>query len=104
MLALVTAKAEPDQIIEYINAKEQAKNTSFVIKSGVGMGTVFGASGAACLITGASVLAGLALIGFGVACAGAVFAIASGSQVKLEEFSRAAKGYLPSNKDGDRNE
>lgn len=95
MAALLDAEAKPDQIIEYYGIKQQEKNTSFVLKSGVGMGVTFAAGGVACLVTGASIIAGLALIGFGVACAGAVFAIATGSQVKLEEFSNVARNYLP---------
>ncbi len=89
--ALSAAGATPNELIQYYEGQAKAKNRYVAVATGFSLSAVMTLSGTALLIMGAPVLAGLSLLGIGAASAGAVFVIASGGEVTLEEFSKAAK-------------
>lgn len=76
--------------IELHNLHNERLRKDLIVRFGLIFSPLLTILGTGAIISNASVIAGVGLIGFGVAVAGSIFAIASGNKVTVSEFSKAA--------------
>lgn len=89
--ALAAAGANASELNEYYKSIELAKYRQLTLRVGFGLSAIMAITGSAILITGASLIAGLGLLGIGAASAGASFVIASGGVVAMGDFGKVIR-------------